>query len=69
MTDASRPRVVVSPQFLKKGARLTAQVEAACGGGLCRMVMFADAQREGGGSAAVLSLLPLEEGVTVGDGG
>ena len=69
MTDASRPRVVVSPQFLKKGPRLTAQVGAACGGGLCRMVVFADVQGEDGGSAAVLSLLSLEEGGAVGDGG
>ena len=28
----------------EKGARLTAQVGAACGGGLCRKVVFADAQ-------------------------
>ena len=32
---------------IKKGARLTAQVGAACGGGLCRRVVFAFAQGEG----------------------
>ena len=46
---------------IKKGARLTAQVGAACGGGLCKRVVFADAQGEGGGSAAVFSLLPQAE--------
>ena len=42
----------------EKGARLTAQVGAACGGGLCKRVVFADAQGEVGGSAAVFSPLP-----------
>ena len=32
---------------IKKRARLTAQVGAACGGGLCKRVVFADAQGEG----------------------
>ena len=54
---------------IKKGARLTAQVGAACGGGLCKRIVFADAQGEGGGSAAVFSPLPQEGGVAIGDGG
>ncbi len=67
MTGPTGLRVVVaaSRQFLKKGARLTAQVMAACGGGLCRRVVFADAQGEVGGFAAVFSPLPQEGGVAV----
>ncbi len=53
----------------KKGARLSAQVVAACGGGLYRRVVFADAQGEGGGFAAIFSPLPQEGGGALDDGG
>ena len=57
--------MAASRQFLKKGRALRRKLGPPDGGGLYRRVVFADAQGEGGGFAAVFSPLPQEGGVAV----